>query len=111
MVVAVALQGLGAGAAADVEPAMPERIEETPAPGARGAVMITLAEAEALHDEAAALTPVGVALDERAQTSWLPRIGRLEAAVDDPRVDPEVREELQAALRALAAVGLAGGRP
>ena len=108
IVVAVALQGLEVEVVADAEPmTRPEGVGASQV----ASPAITLAEAQALRDEAAALTPAGVAFDERAQARWLPRLGRLEAGAGDPRVAPEVREELRAALQALAAVGIGGGPP
>lgn len=79
-----------------------EVVEELPAP------RIGLAEAQAWRDGACALTPAGVALDEQAHLEWLPRVATIVAAVGDPRVPTEVREELREALVALERVGLAG---
>jgi hypothetical protein len=67
---------------------------------------IGLREAQDLRDAACALTPAGVALDEQAHGLWVPRLARLEAAADDPRTRPEVREELSEALAALSRVGI-----
>lgn len=110
VVTAFALQALQADASAVESPAP---IVRTPAPRASvpAGPAITLAEAQALHDEAAALTPAGVAIDERAHAIWLPRLGRLEAAARDPRMTPEVRDALGSTLEALAGVGIGGGRP
>jgi len=107
---AVALQGWQADAS-EVSPAPIVGPIEVVRPPVTARVPILLTEAQALHDEAEALTPAGVAFDERAHSVWLPRIGRLEAAVADPELSPEIREELAATLAALANVGLAGGRP
>lgn len=110
VVVAVALQGLQADASV-AEPAPVEVTAAAPPVVAVKATPISLSEAQVLHDEAAALTPAGVALDETAHSAWLPRIGLLEAAVADPGLAPEIREELSATLDALAQVGLGGRRP
>ena len=110
VVAAVALQGWQADASVVSPAPVMEPIEVVPAPVAVR-VPISLTEAQALRDEAVALTPAGVAFDERAHTTWLPRIGRLEVAMADPGLSPEVREELAATLAALAKVGLTGGRP
>ncbi|WP_096328003.1 hypothetical protein [Nannocystis exedens] len=107
---AVALQGLQA----DASVVAPAPVQETAVPAPVVAVKaspISLTEAQRLHDEAAALTPAGVAFDESAHATWLPRIGRLEAAAADPGLSPEIREELVATLEALAKVGLGGRRP
>lgn len=108
VVAAVALQGLRADASV-AEPA-PLEVAAPPAVMVK-ATPISLSEAQVLHDEAAALTPAGVALDETAHSTWLPRIGRLEAAVADPGLAPEIRAELSATLDALTQVGLGGRRP
>ncbi len=96
-----AMQG-GPVAALPVALAVPVEAvtEDLPAP------RIGLAEAQALRDEAAALTPAGVALDEQAVAEWLPRVAEIAAAVEDPRVPAEVREELREALEALERVGI-----
>jgi hypothetical protein len=109
VVTAVALQALQAGAAVEPSPAVVSIVGHGAPVTPRSA--LSLAEAEALRDEAAALTPAGVAIDERAQTIWQPRLGRLEAAAIDPRVAPEVRDELRATLQALADVGIGRGAP
>lgn len=110
VVAAVALQGLQADASV-AEPAPLEVTATAPPVGAVKTTPISLSEAQVLHDEAAALTPAGVALDETAHSTWLPRIGRLEAAVADPGLAPEIHAELSATLDALAQVGLGGRRP
>lgn len=111
VVAAVALQGLQADAS-EVEPARANEVSaELPPIVVTKAPPISLSEAQALRDEAAALTPAGVAFDESAHATWLPRIGHLEAAVADPGLSPEVREELMATLAALSDVGLGGRRP
>ncbi|WP_434422346.1 hypothetical protein [Nannocystis pusilla] len=110
VVAAVALQGLQADASVG-EPAPLEGIAAAPPAAPVKTTPISLSEAQLLHDEAAALTPAGVALDETAHSTWLPRIGYLEAAMADPGLAPEIREELSATLDALAQVGLGGRRP
>ncbi|WAS92865.1 hypothetical protein [Nannocystis punicea] len=109
VVAAVALQGLQADAS-EVEPA-PVEVAVAAPPVVASRAPISLSEAQALHDEAAALTPAGVAFDETAHATWLPQIGRLEAAAADPGLSPEIREELAATLAALSNVGLGRGRP
>lgn len=108
VVTAFALQGLQADAYVIESPAPAVGDDVPPAPAR---VSISLEEAQALHDEAAALTPAGVALDERAHAIWLPRIGRLEAAAREPGLPSELHAELTATLAALAEVGLGRGAP
>lgn len=103
VVTAFALQGLQADVTAR-EPVANEVHAEVSALAAR--LPISLEEAQALHDEAAALTPAGVALDERAHATWLPRIGRLEAAAEEPGLPREIHAEIAATLAALTEVGL-----
>lgn len=110
VVAAVALQGWQADASEVVPAPVPVETEVLPAVVVVR-TPISLSEAQALRDEAMALTPAGVAFDERAHTTWLPRIGRLQAAVAEPGLSPEIHEELTATLAALAKVGLVGGRP
>lgn len=107
---AFALQAFRAGAALPPAPEPPPPPLVRPAASAP-APRITLPEAQALRDAAEALTPAGVALDEQAHATWLPRLGALEDAASDPRLPPETRDELHAALTALARVGLAPKAP
>lgn len=65
-----------------------------------------LAEIRALRDEAEALTPAQVALDERAQELWMPRVASIERARDDPATPAILRRELDATISALECVGL-----
>ena len=65
-----------------------------------------LAGVERLRDEAEALTPAGVALDERAHEQWLPRVAEIELALADPDTPPAIRAELDATLAALAHAGV-----
>lgn len=67
-----------------------------------------LARAEALHDEARALTRAEVTLDERASERWMPRVAKIEQALDDPATPGPIRTELQGTIRALECVGLLG---
>lgn len=100
VVAAVGLQALQAAPVVVAEVPVAVRVEPAGSPS------IGLVEAQALRDAACALTPAGVAHDEQAQAEWVPRLARLEAAADDPRTRPEVREELNEALAALARVGI-----
>lgn len=98
-----ALQGSPVAAMPVVVAAAPvEVVEDLPV------TRIGLAEAQALRDEACALTPAGVALDEQAHAVWLPRLAAMRAAAGDPRVPGEVQVELREALAALGRVGIAG---
>ena len=65
-----------------------------------------LAGVQTLRDQAEALTPAGVALDERAHELWLPRVAKIELALADPKTPESVREQLDATLEALARVGV-----
>lgn len=65
-----------------------------------------LAAVEALHDEAAALTAAQVALDEQAHERWMPRVAKIEAALDDPATPEPIRRELVATITALECVGV-----
>lgn len=65
-----------------------------------------LAGVETMRDEAEALTPAGVALDERAHELWMPRVARIELALADPRTPAAIRTELDATLAALERVGV-----
>jgi hypothetical protein len=65
-----------------------------------------LAAAEALRDEAEALTPAEVALDERAHERWMPRVAKIDAALADPATPAAIRRELEATITALEAVGV-----
>lgn len=97
------MQGSPVAAAPVVVVAAPvEVVEDLPV------TRIGLAEAQALRDEACALTPAGVALDEQAHAVWLPRLAAVRAAAADPRVSAEVQGELREALAALGRVGIAG---
>jgi len=68
---------------------------------------MTLEEAQALHDAASTLTPAGVAHDEHAHATWLPRLAQLHAHAADPALPWETRAELEATLEALTSVGIA----
>lgn len=67
-----------------------------------------LRAAESLRDEAEALTPAGVALDEDAHEVWLPRLAVIDARIADPTTPEPVRRELRATQAALALLGLGG---
>jgi anti-sigma-K factor RskA len=65
-----------------------------------------LASVQALRDEAEALTPAAVALDEQAHELWMPRVAKIELALADPTTPDELRTELDATLSALERVGV-----
>jgi hypothetical protein len=65
-----------------------------------------LAGVQALRDEAEALTPAGVGLDEQAHELWMPRVAKIELALADPDTPPAIRTELDATLAALERVGV-----
>lgn len=65
-----------------------------------------LARVEALRDEARALTAAEVALDERAHERWMPRIAKIDEALDDPATPDRIRTELLATIAALECVGV-----
>jgi hypothetical protein len=65
-----------------------------------------LARVEALRDEARALTAAEVALDERAHERWMPRVAKIELALDDPATPEPIRTELLATIAALECVGV-----
>lgn len=65
-----------------------------------------LASVQALRDEAEALTPAAVALDERAHERWMPRVAKIELALADPTTPEQLRSELNATLLALERVGV-----
>ncbi|NVB36615.1 hypothetical protein G6O69_02140 [Pseudenhygromyxa sp. WMMC2535] len=65
-----------------------------------------LAAIQALRDEAEALTPAEVSLDERAAERWAPRVPMIELARDDPHTPEAIRVELDATVAALERVGL-----
>jgi hypothetical protein len=67
---------------------------------------LLLAEFQAMRDEAEALTPAEVTVDERAQERWMPRVARIERARSDPSTPKILRSELDATIAALVAVGL-----
>lgn len=59
-----------------------------------------------MRDEAEALTPAQVALDERAFEVWMPRIAVIEQTRDDPATPALVRAELDATVAALERAGV-----
>jgi hypothetical protein len=67
-----------------------------------------LRAAQELRDGAEALTPAEVELDERAVELWLPRLVLIDDALADPGTAASVRDELEAARRALLDLGLGG---
>ncbi|MEZ4384661.1 MAG: hypothetical protein R3A79_25250 [Nannocystaceae bacterium] len=69
----------------------------------------SLHAARSLRDEAEALTPAEVALDEQAIELWLPRLATIDGLLDEPSTPALVRAELLAARDALVEVGVADG--
>ena len=67
---------------------------------------IQLAGVQTIRDEAEALTPANVAIDERAHELWMPRVAKIELALADPQTPTAIREELDATLSALERVGV-----
>lgn len=65
-----------------------------------------LRRVEALRDEARALTAAEVALDERAHERWMPRVAKIDEALDDPATPDQIRTELLATIAALECVGV-----
>jgi hypothetical protein len=103
LVIAIGL-GITAGVALDsmeVEP-------EVPIAAVREAELDpeALARVEALRDEAQALTAAEVALDERAHERWMPRVAKIDEALDDPATPEPIRNELLATIAALECVGV-----
>ena len=93
--------GLALGSLRTVEPARPD------APIAEARVdPELLAGVLAVRDEAEALTPAGVALDERAHELWMPRVSQIELALADPTTPAAIRTQLDATLTALERVGV-----
>lgn len=87
--------GIGAGAWA-------RAARTLPAEAAEGA----LEAARILRDEAEALTPTAVALDEAELGRWLERAAAIEATLADPSTPASIRRELEAALAALVRLGI-----
>jgi hypothetical protein len=65
-----------------------------------------LRRVESLRDEAQALTVAEVALDEQAHERWMPRVAKIEEALDDPATPDPIRTELLATIAALECVGV-----
>jgi hypothetical protein len=65
-----------------------------------------VATAEALLEQARALTPTDVILSERAAERWLPLVGELRRRQHDPLAPPQEREALRATLERLSEIGL-----
>jgi len=68
----------------------------------------SLAQAQALRDQAEALTPTEVLLEEHARERWLPRLAELEQLGAAPDTAPALRAEVQATLAALRRAGIGG---
>jgi hypothetical protein len=103
LVIAIGL-GIAGGLALDSLQAQPEipiaaARESEPDPEA-------LARVEAIRDEAEALTAAEVALDERAHERWMPRVAKIDEALDDPATPDQIRTELLATITALECVGV-----
>lgn len=88
--------GLTPGAWAREAQASPAATEATAA----------LEAARSLRDEAEALTPATVALDESELGRWLERAAAIEALLADASTPAAVRGELEAALAALVRLGV-----
>jgi hypothetical protein len=96
--------GIAGGLALDSLQARPETAiaavrEAEPDPEA-------LRRVESLRDEAQALTVAEVALDEQAHERWMPRVAKIEEALDDPATPDPIRTELLATIAALECVGV-----
>lgn len=99
--------GIAGGLALDSLQAQPsEATAPTAAVRERELDPEALARVEALRDEAEALTAAEVALDERAHERWLPRVAKIDEALDDPATPDRVRTELLATIAALECVGV-----
>jgi len=66
----------------------------------------TLAQARSLRDEAEALTPTEVWLDEAVRERWLPLAADLERTLQHPDTPSALRRELEATLAALERAGV-----
>jgi hypothetical protein len=66
----------------------------------------TMKRARALRDEAEALTPTEVLLDEHARERWLPLAAELERTLERERPVEPLRSELEATLAALQRAGV-----
>ncbi|MBK7826860.1 hypothetical protein [Nannocystis sp.] len=106
VVVAVLLQSIAADAPPQAWAAgLVARVPQ-PSVGPQQLPRFTAAEAAALRDEAEALTPAAVVLDERAGLRWRPLLGELTAAAVDPATPESVRSDLHATCVALERLGL-----
>lgn len=96
--------GIAGGLALDSLPAQPE----VAIAAARESELDpeALSRVEALRDEAEALTAAEVALDERAHERWMPRVAKIDEALDDPATPDRIRTELLATIDALECVGV-----
>jgi hypothetical protein len=115
LAVAIGL-GIAAGLAVNwfsgPQVADPERSQ--PAPAQIEAARVdpdALARVQALRDEAEALTAAQVELDETAHERWMPRVARIEQALEDPSTPALLRDELDATITALECVGVLGDPP
>lgn len=81
-------------------PALPASIEQVVVPEA------TLTQARSLRDQAEALTPTEVLLDEEAREHWLPLAAEFEQTLARPDTPAPLRRELEATLVALDRAGV-----
>jgi hypothetical protein len=103
LVIAIGL-GIAGGLALDSLQAKPE--VPSAAMPERALDPEALRRVEALRDEALALTAAEVALDERAHERWMPRVAKIDEALDDPATPDPIRTELLATIAALECVGV-----
>lgn len=106
VVTAVLLQSYVAQAPPQAWAAELVRRVPPPPPGPQQLPRFTAVEAAALRDEAEALTPAAVVLDEQASLRWRPLRGELAAALVDPVTPEPVRSDLHATIVALERLGL-----
>lgn len=102
---AVLLQSFTGDTPPPVMAAAPTPVAPLP-PGPQQLPRFTAADAASLRDEAEALTPAAVALDEHAGLRWRPLRGELAAALVDPVTPDPVRSDLHATVAALERLGL-----
>ncbi|PRP95480.1 hypothetical protein ENSA5_38310 [Enhygromyxa salina] len=105
LVVAVGL-GVGASLALGSQAPAPSGVQDAELAPAPPVDPDALAGVQALRDEAQALTPAQVELDEATHERWMPRVARIEQALDDPATPEAIRAELQATIAALECVGV-----
>lgn len=106
VVVAVLMQSIAADAPPQAWAASLAARVPPPSVGSQQLPRFTAAEAAALRDEAEALTPTAVVLDERAGLRWRPLLADLTTAAVDPATPASVRSDLHATCAALERLGL-----